>query len=214
MAQHIEDTEQQRPIENTERQLTNNEKQIAQADNSVNRVTDSSDPTNQSIETLANLHIRMERKVGRHQRAVETLTAFLGRPRFLYFILFFVILWIGVNIVLWHVHWAINDPPPFYWLQGIVGLSALLMTTIVLITQNRQSKATEQRRHLDLQVNLLVEQKVTKLIALVEELRRDLPQVEKRHDAEAEAMQQTVDPHEVLKTLNQMLTDEARAAEE
>jgi uncharacterized membrane protein len=115
---------------------------------------------------------------------------------------------------LWQEHWTIVDPPPFSWLQGIIGLSALLMTTIVLITQNRQSKATEQRRQLDLQVNLLVEQKVTKLIALVEELRHDLPQIENRHDPEAEAMQQTVDPHQVLKTLNQMLTDAAPEREE
>ena len=209
MARNMEDTEQQRNIEDTEQHIVNNEEQIAQADNSGNSVTDSTDPTNQSIETLAKLHIRMERKVGRHQRAVETMTAFLGRPRFLYFILLFVILWMAVNIALWHEHWAIVDPPPFSWLQGIIGLSALLMTTIVLITQNRQNKATEQRRQLDLQVNLLVEQKVTKLIALFEELRRDLPQVENRHDPEAEAMQQTVDPHEVLRTLNQMLAEEA-----
>ena len=218
MPQHTEDTEQQRPIEKTERQLTNNEKHIAQANNQAgnngNSVTDSSDPTSQSIETLANLHIRMERKVGRHQRAIETLTAFLGRPRFLYFILLFVFLWIGVNIALWQEHWTIVDPPPFSWLQGIIGLSALLMTTIVLITQNRQSKMTDQRRQLAIQVNLLVEQKVTKLIALVEELRRDLPQVEDRHDPEAEAMQQTVDPHEVRKTLNQRLTDAAQEREE
>lgn len=214
MPQHREDTEQQRPIEKTERQLINNEKHIAQAGNNGNSVTASSDPTNQSIETLANLHIRMERKVGRHQRAIETVTAFLGRPRFLYFILLFVILWIGVNMALWQEHGTIVDSPPFYWLQGIIGLSALLMTTVVLITQNRQSKMIEQRRQLDLQVNLLVEQKVTKLISLVEELRRDLPQVEDRHDPEAEAMQQTVDPHAVLKTLNQLLTDAVPQREE
>lgn len=214
MATQREDTEQQQPVEKTEQQLTNNEKHIAQATNHTNSVTDSSDPTNQSIETLANLHIHMERKVGRHQRAVETVTAFLGRPRFLYFIMLLVVLWIGINTALWKEHWTIVDPPPFSWLQGIIGLSALLMTTIVLITQNRQSKATEQRRQLDLQVNLLVEQKVTKLIALVEELRHDLPQIENRHDPEAEAMKQTVDPHQVLKTLNQMLTEAVPEKEE
>jgi len=168
------------------------------------------DPMNQSIETLANLHIHMERKVGRHQRAIEAFTAFLGRPRFLYFILLFVILWIVINLFLQYVHGLVIDPPPFYWLQGVVGLSALLMTTIVLITQNRQSKMQEQRRQLDLQVNLLVEQKVTKVIALLEELRHDLPQVEDRHDPESEAMKQTVDPHEVLATFNQRLSDAAQ----
>jgi len=176
-----------------------------------NSVTDSNDPMNQSIETLANLHIHMEGKVGRHQRAIEALTAFLGRPRSLYVIILFVILWIGANFLLPHAGRATFDFPPFYWLQGIVGLSALLMTTVVLITQNRQNKAQEQRRHLDLQVNLLVEQKVTKVIALLEELRHDLPQVQDRHDSEAEAMKQTVDPHEVLATFQQLVSDADQA---
>lgn len=182
-------------------------------DNSVtdNSVTDSNDPMNQSIETLANLHIHMEGKVGRHQRAIETLTAFLGRPRFLYFIVLFVLLWIGANVMIQHVGRVIIDPAPFYWLQGIVGLSALFMTTIVLITQNRQNKAQEQRRQLDLQVNLLVEQKVTKVIALLEELRRDLPQVQDRQDTEAEAMKQTVNPHEVMATFQQLVSDADQA---
>jgi len=171
------------------------------------------DPMNQSIETLANLHIHMERRVGRHQRAIETVTAFLGRPRFLYFILLFVLLWIAINLFVQRSGLATIDPPPFYWLQGLVALSALLMTTIVLITQNRQDKFAEQRRQLDLQVSLLVEQKVTKVIALLEELRQDIPQVEDRHDPESEAMKQTVDPHEVLATFNQRVSEAAEATE-
>jgi len=77
--------------------------------------------------------------------------------------------------------WQRIDPPPFFWLQGMVTLSALLMTTLVLITANRQTRNAEERSHLDLQVNLLAEHKVAKLIALVEELRRDLPMVRESH---------------------------------
>ena len=82
-----------------------------------------------------------------------------------------------------------------------MGLGALLTTTIVLITQTRQGKLAEQRAQLDLQVNLLAEQKTAKLIALLEELRRDLPEVHNRHDAEAAAMEQSTDPHAILAAL-------------
>ena len=51
----------------------------------------------------------------------------------------------------------------------------MLTATVVLISQRRQTKLSEQRVHLDLQINLLTEQKVTKLIHLIEELRRDFP---------------------------------------
>jgi len=97
--------------------------------------------------------------------------------------------------------WQRIDPPPFFWLQGMVALSALLMTTLVLITANRQTRNSEERSHLDLQVNLLAERKVAKLIALVEELRRDLPMVRDRIDREADAMQEAVDPHAMLEAL-------------
>ena len=77
------------------------------------------------------------------------------------------------------------------------------MTTMVLITQNRQTHDAEQRAQLDLQINLLAEQKVAKLIALLEELRRDLPIVQDRVDRAAEAMTEPVDPHAVLSALQE-----------
>lgn len=43
--------------------------------------------------------------------------------------------------------------------------------------------------HLDLKVTLLTGQKAAKLIDLLEELRRDLPNVRNRHDPEAAAHQ-------------------------
>jgi uncharacterized membrane protein len=47
----------------------------------------------------------------------------------------------------------------------------------------------------------LTEQKVTKLIHLIEELRRDLPMVENRHDPEAAALQQRTDTAQILSAL-------------
>ena len=178
-----------------------------------NNTNGSTNPIGQNIEAVANLHIHMEKKVDRHQRSIESFTAFLGRPRFLYIIFTFVCLWIFTNVALVLAGLRPFDLPPFYWLQGIIGLSALLMTTIVLITQQRQNRATELRRQLDLQVNLLVEQKVTKLIGLVEELRRDSPHVQDRHDPEVEALLEPVNPHEVISTLNRAIKGTAKEIE-
>jgi uncharacterized membrane protein len=75
------------------------------------------------------------------------------------------------------------------------------MTTMVLTTQNRQAKQAERRAELDLQVNLLSEQKITKVIALFEELRRDMPAVPNRDDPVATAMTHAVDPHDVISAL-------------
>lgn len=151
---------------------------------------------------MASIRARAEQRLGKHQRMMEVATAALGRPHTVYVILLIVVGWVVFNVAtpgLWG--WRRVDPPPFFWLQGTVALSALLMTTLVLITENRQTRNAEERSHLDLQVNLLAEHKVAKLIALVEELRRDLPMVRDRIDREADAMQEAVDPHAMLDAL-------------
>jgi uncharacterized membrane protein len=96
------------------------------------------------------------------------------------------------------------DPPPFQWLEMLVSFVALVTTTVVLIAQNRQTRFEQQRAHLDLQVNLLTEQKVTKVIHLLEELRRDLPMVKDRHDPQAAGMQERADTAQLASALDQV----------
>jgi len=52
-------------------------------------------------------------------------------------------------------------------------------------------------------MTLLTEQKVAKLIDLLEELRRDLPDVRNRQDPEAAAPQQSINPDLVLAALDE-----------
>jgi uncharacterized membrane protein len=147
--------------------------------------------------------VREERKISPSQRVLERISGFTGQPRFLAFILFFVALWVLVNVVLRKFGIAGFDPAPFFWLQGIVGLGALLTATVVLSKQNRLARLAEQRAHLDLKVTLLTEQKTAKLIHLLEELRRDLPNVRDRHDPEATALQKAMNPDRVLAALDE-----------
>ena len=49
---------------------------------------------------------------------------------------------------------------------------------------------------------------MAKLIALIEELRQDLPNVKDRQDDEAEKMKETVDPHRVVDVLEATLAEE------
>ncbi|MEP6941756.1 MAG: DUF1003 domain-containing protein [Betaproteobacteria bacterium] len=137
------------------------------------------------------------------QRLLEKVGGFIGRASYLAAVLGFVALWMLANILLDRLGFQVLDSPPFPWLQGIVGLAALITMTVVLIAQNREAKLEKQRSELELQVNLLTEQKVTKIIHLLEELRHDLPMVKDRHDSEAAALQKPTDPEDVLATLKE-----------
>jgi uncharacterized membrane protein len=161
------------------------------------------DQFSQNIEAVLEFYAREDQKISHSQRIMERISRFIGQPVFLGIILLFVAFWILANVALRESGMSEFDPEPYFWLQGIVGLGALLTSTVVLSKQNRFAKLEEQRAHLDLKVNLLTEQKTAKLIDLLEELRRDLPNVRDRHDPEAAALQQSMNPELVLAALDE-----------
>jgi uncharacterized membrane protein len=162
-----------------------------------------SDQIHENIAAVLEFYARDEQKISPSQRLLERVSDFVGQPAFLGIILAFVALWMLANTGLRMLGREEFDTPPFIWLQGIVGLGALLTATVVLIKQNRLFKLSEQRAHLDLKVALLTEQKAAKLIDLLEELRRDLPGVKDRHDSAAAALKKSMNPERVLAALDE-----------
>jgi uncharacterized membrane protein len=158
----------------------------------------------QNIESIVALRRREWETVSLSQRRVERLSRFIGRPVYLVALLTMVAVWVVYNSSA--PAWGLKafDAPPFELLDGIMSLIALITTTIVLIAQNRLAKLEQQHTHLALQVNLLTEQKVTKLIHLLEELRRDLPMVKDRHDAQATVLQERADTAQVLSAIEEV----------
>ena len=162
-----------------------------------------SDHIEQNIEGVVALQRREWEQTTLSQRRAEWAGRFIGRPVYLVAVLCVAGLWIAANLALPHLGYEAVDPFPFEMLQGVMSLCALVTTTIVLIAQNRQTKLEQQHTHLGLQVNLITEQKVTKLIHLIEELRRDMPMVKDRLDPQAVAMQERADTHRVLSAIEE-----------
>ena len=151
-----------------------------------------------NVAAVQAFYARSEHQRSAPQRHAESLSGFVGRPAFLIAILLFVALWILANLY----GPSPFDPAPFFWLQGLLGIAALLTTMIVLIKQNRVDKLAEQRAQLDLKMLLLIEQKTAKLIELIEDLRRDSPNVKDRRDASAMVMKTPLNPAGVLAALH------------
>jgi uncharacterized membrane protein len=152
----------------------------------------------ETIRAIAKLQADHHEEAGTLQRVVERLTAWIGRPRFIAALTGVVVLWLaGNSLALWSGHkpW---DPPPFSWLEAVVGLLALYVTMLILTTQRRDDKLASYREQLSLELAILSEQKSAKIISLLEEQRRDHPQLENRVDNEAAAMAEAADPQAVL----------------
>jgi len=155
----------------------------------------------ETIESIAELERKALAAASLQQRAIERFTLAVGRPRTVWIIAIVVAVWIALNAILRASGMREIDPPPYYWLDGVLSLSALLMTILILTTENRTSEMGEQRARLQLQISMLADRKAAKIVQLLEELRYDLPQVENREDREAQAMTLPADPREVAEQL-------------
>ena len=169
-----------------------------------------SDHISDNVEGVVALQRRETDALSPAQRRLERVGRFVGRPNYLVGLLLTATLWVVFNVTAPYIGFRPFDEPPFAWLDLVLTFVALITTTVVLIGQNRQTKLEQTRSHLDLQVNLLTEQKVSKLIHLLEELRRDLPMVKDRHDAQAHALQERADTGKVLSAIDNVgLTGES-----
>jgi len=169
-----------------------------------------SDHISDNVEGVVALQRRETDALSPAQRRLERVGRFVGRPNYLVGVLLTATLWVAFNVTAPYIGFRPFDEPPFAWLDLVLTFVALITTTVVLVGQNRQTKLEQTRSHLDLQVNLLTEQKVSKLIHLLEELRRDLPMVKDRHDAQAHALQERADTSKVLSAIDNVgLTGES-----
>lgn len=166
--------------------------------------TDLPEFINQNVEVVRRLREQADRNLGTLHRPVEQLFGLIARPATVYLLLLLIGGWIGLSLAETHAGRPSFDPAPFPYLQDLLAVLALITTVIVLIVQQRQGRLAEQRAELALQLNLLTEQKVAKLIALIEEQRRDSPLLRDRPDVEAQVMQQGTDPELILTALEQM----------
>ncbi len=158
----------------------------------------------QNLESVVAIQKREWENATPWQRRVERIGRLVAHPSYVVGLLLLTGLWISLNLSLPMFGRASFDPFPFPLLDGVLTLCALLTSTVVLMAQHRQARLEQQHTHLNLQVTLLTEQKVSKLIRLLEELRHDLPMVRDRHDPQASELQQATDTARVVSAIEEV----------
>jgi uncharacterized membrane protein len=156
-----------------------------------------------TIETLRRLEEEHRLRFSHLQRLVKFLTAQLSRPIALVFVIVSVVVWIGINITLISLGRTPIDEPPFGWLGLVATLVSLYVALIILASQRADDELANRREFLALEVAILGEQKTAKVIQLLEELRRDLPQVSDRDDERATKMAAPSDPEILLDAIQE-----------
>ena len=155
----------------------------------------------ETVQAIARLRADHYQQATALQRTMDRITAFIARPNFVALLTIAILLWTLSNLaVAWRGHEPF-DRPPFAWLQGLISLLALYITALILTTTRREDELAGYREQLTLELAIVNEQKSTKIIQLLEELRRDSPLLADRFDAHAAALSTPADPQAVLEAI-------------
>jgi len=127
----------------------------------------------ENIEMVTRLEQRFLNTRTQGDRIADAIAAFSGSIRFVLLHVAGFALWVFLNTgpgSLAHPF----DPYPYVMLGLIVSCEAVLLATFVLMKQNREARRGEMRDHLNLQIDMLAEKEITKIlqmqIALAEHL--------------------------------------------
>jgi uncharacterized membrane protein len=153
-----------------------------------------SDVVDRNIDALIRRRRTQEQEQSKEQRLAGAVTRFTGSMRFVYIHLAVFGTWI-----LWNLGW-LGLPPfdsSFVVLAMVASVEAIFLSTFVLISQNRAAAQADERADLDLQICLLTEHEVTRLIALTAAIGMSLgvPVADDDHVAE---LQHDVRPEQVI----------------
>ncbi|MFL6548814.1 MAG: DUF1003 domain-containing protein [Povalibacter sp.] len=162
---------------------------------------DTSEPISQvlerNIETLVQRNRRDAERRKFPDRVAQNVTRFASSLFFVGIHALIVAFWVVVNL-----GWTALKPfdPTFVLLATIASVEAIFLTSFVLITQQRMQQEADRRADLDLQISLLTEHELTRLIQMTSALTARL-NVETPADPELHEIERDVMPEQVLDAL-------------
>lgn len=165
------------------------------------------DVAEQNIRAVADLERRLEGKRTLGERASGRLVRVLGSMPFAVFHLLLLSAWLVVNLG-WVPGVPALDPFPFGILALGVSAEGVFLAIFVLIASNRLSREATQRAHLQLQVSLLAEAEVTKILALLGDLSRRLGHDPHLNDAQLGRLSEPTDLPAIADTLEREIDPE------
>lgn len=124
------------------------------------------DKAAENIESILNLEQEAREELSPLHRVSHGVGWFVGTVYFILIQCAGVLIWVLLNTGPLHLAKPF-DPYPFALLSVVLSMEAVLLTSFVLIRQSAIDLQSERRNHLDLQINMLAEDKVTAVLNLL-----------------------------------------------
>ena len=159
------------------------------------------DVLERNIRTLHRLRRTAEKKRGLQDKIADTITEFSGSMTFVYIHAIWFALWVAINSGhLKGVHIHPFDPFPYGLLTMVVSLEAIFLATFVLVSQNRTAEQAERQAELALQIGLITEHEVTRVLQMLDAVQTKLG-IEHDTDSELAQLEQETRPEDVLEEI-------------
>ena len=164
-------------------------------DNVKNRSVE--DLTQQNVEAVSRLEEAAREERTPADRIAEAIANFCGSMKFVAVHVIWFSTWILVNVIPGIPH---VDPFPFTFLTLIVSLEAIFLSTFILINQNYETRISERRSHLDLQLNMLSEQENTTMISMLQAIAAKVG-ADVSQDLQLQALSQQTQPEKLVEQI-------------
>ena len=161
---------------------------------------DVADVVEDNICSMLELRRLDERQKTSEDRIADKITEFAGSMKFLYFHVLWFGFWMVVNVG--DKPLMGFDPYPFGFLTMVVSLEAIFLSTLVMISQNKMTEVTDRRADLDLQINLLAEHEITRILQLVDAI-ADKLEIEEAKDKTLDELKTVTAPAKVLQEIQE-----------
>jgi uncharacterized membrane protein len=148
-----------------------------------------------NIDALLRRRKEEEKQSSLQEKVAQAITRFAGSMTFVYLHIAIFGVWIMGNLSL--IPFFPVFDPSLVVLAMVASVEAIFISTFVMISQNRMAAADDKRADLNLQISLLVEHEVTKILTLVAGL-AEKGGVAADTAGELEELKQDVAPEEVL----------------
>jgi uncharacterized membrane protein len=155
------------------------------------------DLTQRNVELIRQLEESAKQERTRSDLVAEAIANFCGSMTFVWVHVVWFGAWVVINVAPGIPH---LDPFPFTFLTLVVSLEAIFLSTFILISQNHDTKISERRNHLDLQINLLSEQENTKMLALMQAIAAKVG-AEISTDPHLEALTEETEPEKLVRQI-------------
>ena len=158
--------------------------------------------TRRNVETVSKLEEAAREQRTRTDRVAEVIAGFCGSMTFVWVHVIWFGGWVIFNVLPGVKH---VDPFPFTFLTLVVSLEAIFLSTFILISQNHDSRVSEKRNHLDLQINLS-EQENTQMLTILQQIAVKVG-ADVAHDSLGRVLEQTTNPKMLVEQIEQCATN-------